>query len=288
VTLDKDTGDQNKANQKLDVEFAFKDSSSSGGYLSYIRAKLPDEDWGDSTNPNLFGLTANGSLICTGITINEPGSLSLEVSSTVQGSTIHAPDSLLTTSGRTMTLTGKLNLKEGSLVLPDDEVGSGILSDVVPDAANKRNIGSAATYWKNIYVGTIYRSSESSLSTSDRKKKKDFVPIGADFDAKSFLMALKPTAYKFKDGSERTHMGFIAQDVAEAAKETVGDVAAYIAHRKDIKNDDENRAFENISDENKEWYLDYQEFIAPLVAVVQEQEKRIETLERMIADGVHE
>jgi hypothetical protein len=289
--LDGSTGD--KGDIALTSEWGVKPVAKSSDFAEYLRVKLPGEEWGEHNNPSLYSVSGYGELRCTGIDVRINASMELSDYKTPTSGNdyqeLTAPYQLIKTDRNgNVFVFGTLDLSDGALMLPTVKPGGGIQSDVMPQSANKYNIGSSDYYWKNIYVGTIYRSSESNLSTSDRKKKKDFVPIGADFDAKSFLMALKPTTYKFKDGSERTHMGFIAQDVAEAAKATVGDVAAYIAHRKDIKNDEENRAFENISDDIKEWYLDYQEFIAPLVAVVQEQEKRIETLERMIADGLHE
>ena len=78
-------------------------------------------------------------------------------------------------------------------------------------------------------------------------------------------MALKPKEYKFKDGnSDRKHHGFIAQDVQKAMYEDWG---LYV----------ENPETDFIG-------LRYDEVIADLVAVVQDQEKRIEALERMLND----
>ena len=83
--------------------------------------------------------------------------------------------------------------------------------------------------------------------------------------AKAFIMALKPKEFKFKEGtSGRKHHGFIAQEVNKAMYEDWG---LYV----------EDKETDFIG-------LRYDEIIADLVAVVQDQEKRIEALERTLND----
>ena len=112
------------------------------------------------------------------------------------------------------------------------------------------------TFHRNVYndAGTV-------VFISDKRKKKSIKDLAID-KAKSFLMALKPRAFKFKDGtSGRYHHGFIAQEV----KESMGgdDWGLYV----------ENKDMDFIG-------LRYDEIIADLVKVVQDQEKRIQELER--------
>lgn len=93
---------------------------------------------------------------------------------------------------------------------------------------------------------------------------------------------MQPVTYKLKDGTGRTHMGLIAQDVAEAAKNTVGDIAACKAA---VIDGDEEKYFDaKATDDELMWSLNYSELIAPLLAVVQDQEKRIQTLERRLEE----
>ena len=100
------------------------------------------------------------------------------------------------------------------------------------------------------------------MFVSDKRKKKSIKKLIAE-KAKAFIMALKPSEFKFKDGtSGRKHHGFIAQEVNKAMYEDWG---LYV----------EDTETDFIG-------LRYDEIIADLVAVVQDQEKRIEALERMV------
>lgn len=120
------------------------------------------------------------------------------------------------------------------------------------------------TSYKNWYFssGTVYNSSGGLVFVSDKRKKKNIKNIVID-KAKAFIMALKPKEFKFKEGtSGRKHHGFIAQEVKEAMDDDWG---LYV----------EDKETDFIG-------LRYDEIIADLVAVVQDQEKRIEALERMV------
>ena len=115
---------------------------------------------------------------------------------------------------------------------------------------------------------TVYNSSGGTVFVSDKRKKKSIKQLITD-KAKAFIMALKPKEFKFKDGtSNRKHHGFIAQDVQKAMYEDWG---LYV----------ENKETDFIG-------LRYDEIIADLVAVVQDQEKRIEALEKALERKVTE
>lgn len=112
------------------------------------------------------------------------------------------------------------------------------------------------------FYSTVYNSSGGAVFVSDKRKKKSIKKLIAE-KAKAFIMALKPSEFKFKDGtSNRKHHGFIAQEVSKAMYEDWG---LYV----------EDTETDFIG-------LRYDEIIADLVAVVQDQEKRIEALERMV------
>lgn len=114
------------------------------------------------------------------------------------------------------------------------------------------------------FYGTVLNASGGVVFVSDKRKKKNIKKIVVD-KAKAFIMALKPKEFKFKEGtSDRKHHGFIAQEVKEAMTEDWG---LYV--------EDTERDFIG---------LRYDEIIADLVAVVQDQEKRIEALERTLND----
>lgn len=107
--------------------------------------------------------------------------------------------------------------------------------------------------------GTLYTAS-GTVSRSDESYKKDI----CDLDKKKsegFIYGLKPCKYKYKDGtSDRYHHGFIAKQVKNEMPEDWG---LYIEG--DIVTG-----------------LRYEELIADMVAVIQNQNKRIEKLEKEI------
>lgn len=114
------------------------------------------------------------------------------------------------------------------------------------------------------FQGNVYNSGGGVVFVSDQRKKKNIKDLAIE-KAKSFIMALKPREFKFKKGistSNRKHHGFIAQEVQEAMHEDWG---VYI------------------NDKEKDFIgLRYDELIADMVAVIQDQEKRIQALERKL------
>lgn len=132
-------------------------------------------------------------------------------------------------------------------------------------------LGVSSLRWNTLYCFSVDQS-------SDRKLKTDIAPIDK---ATAFLMSLEPVQYRMKDG-KRIHFGFIAQDVAAAAAENnMGDLSMYKAAV--IGGEEEQYYSPDVPDEQLSWGLDYSQIIAPLVQTVQEQQKRIESLETRLA-----
>ena len=136
------------------------------------------------------------------------------------------------------------------------------------------------------YLGTTsYRWNTgfftNTITQSDQKDKENITGIP---NAREFIMALKPIAYTLKDGDGgRIHMGFAAQKVAQAARENqMGDLSLYQAA---VIGEDGTETYytPDAPEEQLSWGLNYHEFIAPLVALVQEQEARIAALEAQVA-----
>lgn len=143
-----------------------------------------------------------------------------------------------------------------------------------PASDGQAYIGSASYRWNTVFCYTMNE-------TSDRKLKEDIASIDK---AKDFILSLNPVSYKRK-GGKRIHMGFIAQEVAQAAKENqMGDLSLYQAS---VVHEDGTETYYDAEtpDENLSWGLTYSELIAPLVALVQEQEKRIAALEEKLKEG---
>lgn len=121
-------------------------------------------------------------------------------------------------------------------------------------------------YNNTFFYGNVYNSNGGLVFTSDKRKKKSIRDLAIDA-ARSFIMALKPRIFKFKKDKAashgiRDHHGFIAQEVKEAMK---ADWGIYI----------EDQEMDFIG-------LRYDEFIADMVAVIQDHEKRIQELEGKI------
>lgn len=122
------------------------------------------------------------------------------------------------------------------------------------------------------------------VTPSDSKIKYDFQTIDK---AKDFIMSLEPVSYKFKNGdSGRIHMGFIAQDVAKVSKELdMGDLSIYQAGVIQDDSDEEGYYVEGTPDEKLSWKLSYSDFIAPMVATIQDMQKEIDELKDKLKGG---
>lgn len=143
------------------------------------------------------------------------------------------------------------------------------------------------------YLGTIgYRWNTgfftNTITQSDLKDKENIQEIP---NAKEFIMALNPIQYTLKDGDgKRTHMGFGAQDVAKTASQYhMGNLALYQAA---VMEDDGSESYyrDDVPDEKLAWGLNYHEFLAPIVATIQEQQREIEVLRQEIQnlkEGIH-
>lgn len=159
--------------------------------------------------------------------------------------------------------------------------GGGVLSPY-GDAIMK--LGTTNHSWQSIYCkGTIYYVSLSQVS--DKKEKTHIAYLKDENKLDEFYMNLKPVEYKWKDNGHRTHLGFYAQDIAENAKNTIGDLSMYQARQVEI--DEKGRDIEkpysaDIAEKDLRWTLSYDELIAPTVAMVQKQQKEIEELKQQI------
>lgn len=124
--------------------------------------------------------------------------------------------------------------------------------------------GSDSTYVQ--FKGNVLNQSGGTEFVSDRRKKKDIKDLVIE-KARSFIMGLRPRKYKFKKDistSNRYHHGFIAQELKESMYDDWG-----------VYCEDKEKDFIG---------LRYDEILADMVAVIQDQEKRIEALERKIND----
>lgn len=158
--------------------------------------------------------------------------------------------------------------------------------------------GNSNHRWRDVF------SRNGAIQTSDRNEKNTIEPLDEEL-AKNFIMGIKPSTYKFNNpDSGRTHWGMISQDIEELLSKiglTSMDFAGFIKspkteeHYEDVTKTitDEEGKEETVTEkelkihtlENEYIYsLRYDEFIAPLISVVQTQQKQIEQLTERIAE----
>ena len=159
-------------------------------------------------------------------------------------------------------------------------------------------LGVANQKWRAVFAqnGTI--------QTSDRNAKHDITDLDPE-KITAFIMGLKPSSDVFNDAdSGRTHWGLISQDIEELFPQlgmTSMDFAGFIKSPKteDYYEDVPETVTDEETGEEKTvtrkelktrtvegeyiYSLRYDEFIAPLICMVQKQQKQIENLERRLS-----
>ena len=159
-------------------------------------------------------------------------------------------------------------------------------------------LGVANQKWRAVFAqnGTI--------QTSDRNAKHDITDLDPE-KITAFIMRLKPSSCVFNDAdSGRTHWGLISQDIEELFPQlgmTSMDFAGFIKSPKteDYYEDVSETVTNEETGEEKTvtrkelktrtvegeyiYSLRYDEFIAPLICMVQKQQKQIENLERRLS-----
>ena len=160
------------------------------------------------------------------------------------------------------------------------------------------NLGNGSHRWAVVYSKT------GSINTSDRNEKNTIADIDPE-QAEKLIMGLKPSTFKFNDGtSGRTHWGLISQDIEELLPQIGMSDLDFAGFIKSPKTEDYYEdVSETVTDEEtgeektvtrKElktrtvegeyvYALRYSEFIAPLICMVQKQQKQIENLERRLS-----
>jgi len=147
--------------------------------------------------------------------------------------------------------------------------GTSSTARVIPATDNVGYIGESLSRWQAIYAVN------GSIQTSDEREKTEIKETTLGLD---FIKDLKPVSYKWIDGEqqnkgkdEREHQGLIAQQVAETVekhginKNTFGGL--------DIQKTEKYDDFHGMS---------YDQFIAPLIKAIQEQQAQIEALQSEI------
>lgn len=155
-------------------------------------------------------------------------------------------------------------------------------SALYPGANGAFTLGTSSLRWGQIY------STAASISTSDRNQKHDEAELDEE-RATALIMGARPVTYKYNDGtSGRIHWGLIAQDIESLLAEVGIDAADFAGFVKSQKEQVDERTGElsPVLDEDGnpvyEYGLRYEEFVAPLIKMVQTQQRKIDSLEERI------
>lgn len=121
----------------------------------------------------------------------------------------------------------------------------------IPNIDNTYDLGAAAYRWDDIYA------TNGTIQTSDERQKTAIANSDLGLD---FIRALRPVRYVWRSTEEKTysrpHYGLVAQEVQSAMKTLgIADFAGFI-HSK--------------TEESDAYGLRYTEFIAPIIAAIQE------------------
>lgn len=150
----------------------------------------------------------------------------------------------------------------------------------VPSASNSGivNLGSSGRKWNQLYAAS------GTISTSDRNVKTNIEDM-SDTQEKLFN-ELKPVTYKFIDGtSDRTHYGFISQDIEESLGILGLKGTDFAGFCKDVRVDED--GIEMLDENGKNIYdysLRYAEFIALNTHMIQKLQAEIAELKATIEE----
>ncbi len=151
------------------------------------------------------------------------------------------------------------------------QVGTGgINTDGAIISNTPKSLGTSAYPWDTVYANT------GTIQSSDRRRKENIQEIQ---NGEDLILSIEPVEFTFV-GGKRIHYGFIAQDIKTAMTDSgIQDAALYVRGTKN-STDDPNTAPE----EDVVYGLRYEEFIAPMVKVIQTQQKQIESLINEVND----
>ncbi len=214
--------------------------------------------WAGNSNPSSapFGVTRDGYVRMTSGRI---GGFDF----TTDGLTAFGPNviSLDTSSG-------EIGIN-GAYLLASDSTAMRVSTNLIPKTINNLYLGNSTYRWAGLWVNGGL------VTSSDKRLKKNIKSID---QADEFIFALNPVQYKLKNG-KRNHFGFIAQDVKKTLDQLDMDSGIFVDPT--IKPDwNVNKPGENRR--NHYLALRYEEFIPPMVSVLQSINKRLNELERRI------
>ena len=140
-----------------------------------------------------------------------------------------------------------------------------------PYVDNYSDLGSGSSYrWDDVRATNPY------IQTSDSRDKKDIADVDLGL---SFINDLRPVTFKWNDRSgyvgTRTHMGFVAQEVASTLGNKASGRALWINDPAETSIDENGNEVTSVERQG----LRGGELLAPIVKAIQELSTRVTTLE---------
>ncbi len=166
------------------------------------------------------------------------------------------------------------------MVLTPEYIGFAHTTDSnMPNSNNIEPYSTTSIASDTIQTETLY--SESQVNTSDKRLKTDIQPIHKPVE---FIQSLQPREFQMASGkSGRKHFGFLAQDVEESLSSTTGDAGVLVKYANNPHlSDDKNNVIDFSDDTTFTYGLRYDEFIAPMVATIQDLYKQVDALKEEI------
>lgn len=164
-------------------------------------------------------------------------------------------------------------------VMPESQGGETggltLNSDFIPRHNSIYSLGSEEYRWMALHLASGV------IETSDKKEKKE---INYDVSIYEKLFdKLKPSSFKFAKGSSnRTHLGFISQDVENALLECGIDPVDFAGFTKTLNKNAKNKSIEELKDEDYIYGLRYSELHAMAIHEIQSLKNRVKELEQKL------
>ena len=144
-----------------------------------------------------------------------------------------------------------------AITIAADTASVSIAGVLRPAGDNAQSLGASGARWSAVWSAT------GTIQTSDFRHKTGIAPTDLGLN---FIRLLEPVRFEWKCGDGRHHYGLIAQQVAEIVDGLDIDFGGHVLADPD--------------DPTSQQALRYDQFIAPLIAAVQELAERVDRLER--------
>ena len=264
-----------EGNSSVDIEFGMKPITDQTHLLLYTRMKLSSQPtWSTDDAYQLFSVNGNGKIKCMELEVT--GKKTLKIADGTYSDQYKIVDGEYPPDMKT-TIDG---IKFNYVLFEDQSVQS----DIIPYENSVYNLGLNSFRWKNIY------NQNGAITSSDRNLKKDINNLTENH--KKFFMKLIPVSFMYTNpNSDRTHVGFIAQDVEKAMEECGLTSLDFAGLCKDIKkekvsNDKWDKRTVDVYDEDGNpiyiYSLRYTEFIGIITYVLQDTVNRLDKFETIV------